>query len=115
MPKILGMSSGAKKEAKHGETQSYNFRAYHSFATLTAVSLLLSGMLMMWKIQQAKQEDVIWDTLLPGCFLPGNWGEVFIWQNFPACLPRSYWKNRDLGNGASAPSHMNTSEILLRT
>ena len=30
-PKILGMSSGAKfeKRSKHGETQSFNFRAYH--------------------------------------------------------------------------------------
>lgn len=46
------------------------------------------------------------------CLLPGNRGQVFIWQNSPACLVRSGWKNRDLGNGASLPSHMNTSEIL---
>ena len=106
------MSSGAKNEAKHGETQSYNFRAYRSFATLTAVSLPLSGMLMMWKIQQAKKDDVIRATLLPCCFLPGNRGEVFIWQNFPARSLRCGRKERDLGNRASAPSHMNTSEIL---
>ena len=32
-PKILETSSGAKfeKRSKHGETQSFNFRAYHSF------------------------------------------------------------------------------------
>jgi len=32
-PKILEMSSAAKfeKRSEHGETQSYNFRAYHSF------------------------------------------------------------------------------------
>ena len=82
-----------------------------ALATPIAVSLLLNGMLVMWKVQQAKQEDVIWDTLLPGCFLPGNWDEVFIWQNFRARFPRSGWKNRNLGNGASAPSHANTSEI----
>ena len=74
MLKILGMSSGAKNEAKHGETQSYNFRAYHCFATPIAVSLQLNGMLMMWKMQQAKQDDVIRATLLPCCFLPGNQG-----------------------------------------
>ena len=30
-----------------------------ALATLVAVSLQLSGMLMMWKIQQATQDDVI--------------------------------------------------------
>ena len=83
-----------------------------ALATLIAVSLLLNGMLMMWKIQQAKQDDVIRATLLPCCFLPGNRGEVFIWQYVPARLLRSGWKNRDLWNGASLPPHMNTSEIL---
>ena len=79
-PKILRMRSGAKfeKRSKHGKTQSYNFRAYHNFATPIAVSLLLNGMLMMWKIQQAKQDDVIRATLLPCCFLRGYQGEVFI-------------------------------------
>ena len=47
---------------------------------------------MMWKIQQAVKDDVIRATLFPCCFLPAKRGEVFIWQNFPACLLRSCWK-----------------------
>ena len=69
-------------------------------------------MLMMWKIQPAVEDDVIRATLFPCCFLPANRDQVFIWQNFPACLLRSCWKNRDLRNGASLSSHMNMSEIL---
>ena len=45
---------------------------------------------------------------------PCNQDEVFIWQNFPARLPRSRLKNRDLGNRASPPCHINTSKILQR-
>ena len=32
-PKTLGTSSGAKleKQSKHGKTQKFNFRPYHSF------------------------------------------------------------------------------------
>ena len=106
------MSSGAKNEANMAKHKVIIYAPIIALATLTAVSLQLNGMLVMWKIQQAKEDDVIQATLLPCCFLPGNRGEVFIWQNFPACLVRSGWKNRDLGNGASLPSHMNTSEIL---
>ena len=89
MPKILGMSSGAKNEANMAKHKVIIFAPIIAVPTLTAVSLQLNGMLMMWKIQQAKQDDVIWDTLLPCCFLSGNRGEVFIRQNFPARLPRS--------------------------
>ena len=35
-------------------------------------------MLMMWKIQQAMQDDVIRTANIH----PGNRAEVFIWQNF---------------------------------
>ena len=38
---------------------------------------------------------------------PGNRDEVFVWQNFQPAY-------RDLGNRASRPSHMNTSQILQR-
>ena len=86
------MSSGAKfeKRSKHGKTQSYNCRAYHSFATPIAVSLQLNGMLMMWKMQQAKQDDVIRATLLPCCslFQPAHWvlvGKTEISGTEPAC------------------------------
>ena len=42
---------------------------------------------MIWKIQQAKQDDAIRVALLHallGTFHPGNGAEVFIWQTFPA-------------------------------
>ena len=59
--KILGTNSVAEceKQSKHGATQSCNFCAYYGLATLTAVSLQLYGMLMIWKIQQVKQDDAM--------------------------------------------------------
>ena len=47
-------------------------------------------------------------------FHPGNRDEVFIWQNFQPAYRDLGWKNRDLGNQASPPSHMNTSKIFQR-
>ena len=37
-----------------------------------------------------------------------------MWQNFQPAYRDPGWKNRDLGNQASQPSHMNTSKILQR-
>ena len=37
---------------------------------------------MMWKIQQAVEDDVIRATLFPCCFLPANRGQVFICKIF---------------------------------
>ena len=54
--------------------------------TLKTVSLQLNGMLMMWKIQQAMQDDAIRAARIH----PGNRDEVFIWQNFQPAY-------RDLG------------------
>ena len=44
----------------------------------------------------------------------GNQGraEVFIWQNFQPAYRDLGWKNWDLGNRASPPSHVYTSKIL---
>ena len=43
-----------------------------------------------------------------------KWAGVFIWENFhPGCQDLSC-RNRDLGNQASPPSHMNTSQYLQR-
>ena len=75
--------------------------------TLKAVSLQLNGMLMMWKIQQAMQDDAIWTARIHPAAHPGNRDEVFIWQNFQPAY-------RDLGNRASPPSHINTSNLLQR-
>ena len=102
-PKILGTSFGAKLE-KQTKMAKRNlvitFAPIMALATLLAVSLQLNGLLMMWKIHQAKQNDAIRAALL--CdetalhvidhlthallrrIHPGNRDEVFIWQNFPA-------------------------------
>ena len=75
-----------EKKSKHGETQSYKFRPIITLATLVAVSLMSNGMLMMWKIQKAKQDDAEFIRKLH----PGNRAEVFIWQNFqPTLITRS--------------------------
>ena len=64
-------------------------------------------MLMMWKIQQAMQDDAIRTARNHPAVHPGNQDEVFIWQNFQPAY-------QDLGNRASLPSHMNTSKIIQR-
>ena len=59
-PKILGKSSGAifEKQSKHGEIQKkLTFGSIIASVTRKAVSLQLNGMLMMWKIQQAMEDD----------------------------------------------------------
>ena len=110
--KRSNMSCGAKfeKQSKHSETQNYNFTPIIALATLIAVSLQLNGMLMIWKIQQTMQDDAEFIRRIH----PGNRAEVFIWQNFQPAYRDPGWKNRDLGNRASPPSHMNTSKILQR-
>ena len=55
--------------------------------TLKAVSLQLNGMLMMWKIQQAMQDDAIRTARIHPAIHTGNRDEVLIWRNFqPAYL-----------------------------
>ena len=66
--------------------------------TFKAVSLQLNGMLMMWKTQQAMQDDAIWTARIHPAAHPGNRDEVFIWQNFQPAYRDLGWKNRDLGN-----------------
>ena len=48
---------------------------------------------MMWKIQQAMQDDAIRTARIHPAVHPSNWDEVFIWQNFQPAY-------RDLGNRA---------------
>ena len=64
-------------------------------------------MFMMWKIQQAMQDDAIRTARIHPAVHPGNRDEVFIWQNFQPAY-------RDLGNQASPPSHMNTSKSFAK-
>ena len=42
----------------------------------------------MWKIQQAMEDDAIRTARIHPAVHPGNRDEVFIWQKFPARLPR---------------------------
>ena len=80
------------------------FAPIMALATLLAVSLQFNGLLMIWKlIRQSKTMpfgppccvmkprchviDHLTQTLLRRIH-PGNLDEVFIWQNFPASLPR---------------------------
>ena len=60
-------SSGAKfeKQSKHGET----FTPIIALVTLRAVSLQLNGMLMIWKIQQAIQDNAIQTTRIHPDFI----------------------------------------------
>ena len=67
---------------------------------------------MMCKIQQAMKDDAIRTTRIHPAVHPGNRDEVFIWQNFQPAYRDLGWKNRDLGNRASPPFHMNISKIL---
>ena len=69
---------------------------------------------MMWKIQEAMQDDAIWTARIHLAVHPGNRNEVFIWQNFHPAYRDLGWKNRDLGNRTSRPSHMNTLKKLQR-
>ena len=47
-------------------------------------------------------------------FHPGNRDEAFIWENFHPGYRDLGRRNRDLGNRAGPPSHMNTSNFLQR-
>ena len=113
---ILVTRSGAKfgEKSKHGETKILTYWPIIARVTLKAVSLQLNGMLMIWKILQAMQDDAIRNARIHPAVHPGNRGEVFIWQTFQPAYRDLGSKNRDLGNRASPPSHMNTSKILQR-
>ena len=107
--RVLAPNLGNK--ANREKHKIFYFRAS---VTLKAVSLQLNGMLMMCKIQQAMKDDAIRTTRIHPVVHPGNRDEVFIWQNFQPAYRDLGWKNRDLGNRASPPSHMNTLKILQR-
>ena len=82
-----------------------------ALATLLAVSQQLNGLLMMWKIHQAKKtmpfgspwcgNEIIRCVMKLRCYVidhlthallqrihPGNGDEVFLWQNFQ---PADFW------------------------
>ena len=91
-------------------TKLITFAPTIALVTLKIVSLQLNGMLMMWKIQQAMQDDAIQVAINH----QSNRAEMFISENFQPAYRDAGWKNRDLGNRASPPSHTNTSKISQR-
>ena len=70
--KIQGMSSATKFGKQN--TKIISFGPILVSVTLKAVSLQLNGMIMMWKIQQAMQDDAIQMARVH----PANRDEVFI-------------------------------------
>ena len=97
--RVLAPSSGNKANiVKH---KNLTFGSILASVTFKAASLQLNGMLMMWKIQQAMEDDAIRTARIHPAVHPGNRDEVFIWQNFQLAYRDLGWKNRDLGNRAS--------------
>ena len=75
-----------------------------ALATVIAVLLQLNGMFIIWKIQLAKQDDAIRAFRIHPAFILVT-GLKCLWQNFQPAYRHPGWKNRDLGNRASPPSH----------
>ena len=89
----------SRKKARRRNTKLITFAPDIALVTLKIVSLQLNGMLMMWKIQQAMQDDAIQVAIIH----QGNRAEMFISENFQPAY-------RD----ASPPCHTNTSKISQR-
>ena len=101
----------SRKKARRRNTKLITFAPVIALVTLKIVSLQLNGMLMMWKIQQAMQDDAIQVAIIH----QGNRAEMFISENFQPAYRDAGWKNRaSLGNRASPPCHTNTSKISQR-
>ena len=69
---------------------------------------------MMWKIQQSMQDDAIWTATIHPAFIPVTGLKCSHGKNFQPAYRDLGWKNREVGNRASPPSHMNKSKILQR-
>lgn len=100
----------SRKKATRRNTKLITFAPVIALVTPKVVSLQLNGMLMMWIIQQAMQEDAIQVAII----YQGNRAEMFISENFQLAYRDPGLKNRDLGNRASPPCHTNTSKISQR-
>ena len=82
------MCSRAKfeKQSKHGATKNIiTFVPIIASATLKAVSLQLNGMLMMWKIQQAMQDDAIRTAIIHPTVIP-VFGLKYSYSKIPSPL-----------------------------
>ena len=109
-------SCGAKfeKQSKHGETQNYNFHAYYSFGNSYSCITAVEWDAYVVENTTGNARRCRIHSKNSSRFHPGNRAEVFIWRSFQPAYRDPGWKNRDIGNRASPPSHMNTSKILQR-
>ena len=105
-------SCGAKfgKQNKHDETQSYNFRACYSFGNSESCITVVKWDAYDEENTAAKQDNAEF-IRRPHT---GNRVELLKWPHSQPACQDPCWKDRDLGNQASPPSHMNTSKILQR-
>ena len=71
-------------------------------------------MLRMWKVQQAKQDDVILFQRIHPTFIPVTGLKCLYGKIFQSACRDTGWKNRDLVNRASPPSQMNALGQFIR-
>ena len=117
-PKTQGsrvLVRNSRNKANMATHKKYNFRAYHSLVTpkagITAVKWDASDV----NIAAGNARRCHPGRQRSSRFHPGNRAKVmFIWQNFQPAYRDPGWKNRDLGNQASPPPHINTSKIIQR-
>ena len=64
------VARNSRNKANMAKHKVITFAPIIALATLIAVSLLSNGMLMMWKIQQAKQDDAEFIRRIHPAFIP---------------------------------------------
>ena len=78
-----------EKQSKHGETQSYNFRTYYSFGnSYSCITFVKWDAYMMWKIQQAKQDNVEFIRRIHPAFIPVTGLKCFFMEKFSSPLTK---------------------------
>ena len=109
------LAANSRNKANMAKHKNFGFRAHHNFGNSESCITAVNWILMTVKYsRQCKLRRCHPDRHNSSCFHPGNWAEVFIWQDFQSAYRDLGWKNRDLGKRTSPPSHMNTSKILQR-
>ena len=109
-----------KKQNQNGATLTSIVRDYHSFAD--SCNFTNKANSNTFEVENAHTAKLCYfgrpvskaKLICQKHFYPGNRAGVFIWENFhPGCRDLGC-RNRDLGNRAGPPSHMNTSQFLQR-
>ena len=107
-PKTLGTSSGAKfeKQSKHGETQSYNFRAYHTFGNSNSCITAVKWDAYDVENTAGNVKRCLSDFRIHLAFMPETGLKCF-----PARLPRSRLEKPKSREPSQPASPMNTSKF----